>query len=74
MYAYLYIYRNIDIQYTCIFQFGCIFEPQVFFLAPQTSAIQHPERKTQVCTPPKTKMAPENGPLIKDIPVRNHHF
>ena len=27
-----------------------------------------------VCTPPKTNMEPENGPLEKEIPIGNHHF
>ncbi len=26
------------------------------------------------CTPPKTNMEPENGPLEKEIPIGNHHF
>ena len=25
-------------------------------------------------TPGKTNMEPENGPLEKEIPIRNHHF
>ena len=27
-----------------------------------------------VFTPPKTNMAPENGPLEKEIPIGNHNF